>query len=365
MVMCADNIIKTNADSSEPTTSYGVRDNKIDMLRFIGMSLIILMHVEPPWWLMQMRDFDVPLMVLVSGLAFMRSTSRQNYLSYFWKRIKRLLFPVWLFLTFYFILNWTLQFAPEDLNAQTILSSYAFIYGIGYVWIIRVFLLTALTAPLMRYTSGRIDSNKLYLTLLLICWGGYELFLYAAKANADNVAGEILLLYVCYAIGYTLIIGFGIRLEKLKRSEVGMVCAMSFIAFVVMGVILYLTTGKVTPTLRYKYPPSSYYIFYSMFLCCFLWILSDRIVKVIKYLPAVKELIAFVARNSIWIYLWHILAIKFIKVRSSGSFLSDYLIVYSFAMAITWVQVGMVTKIVMPRVESLRLKQDLKTILTG
>lgn len=46
------------------------RDLHIDFLRFIGISLIILAHVEAPSGITQFRCFDVPLMVFVSGLSF-------------------------------------------------------------------------------------------------------------------------------------------------------------------------------------------------------------------------------------------------------------------------------------------------------
>lgn len=39
------------------------RDLYIDFLRFIGISLIILAHVEAPSGITQFRSFDVPLMV--------------------------------------------------------------------------------------------------------------------------------------------------------------------------------------------------------------------------------------------------------------------------------------------------------------
>lgn len=42
------------------------RNNCIDLLRFWGLSLIILAHVNPPGILFHIRCFDVPLMLFVS-----------------------------------------------------------------------------------------------------------------------------------------------------------------------------------------------------------------------------------------------------------------------------------------------------------
>lgn len=76
------------------------RDLYIDFLRFIGISLIILAHVEAPSGITQFRSFDVPLMVFVSGLSF--STKGGGFWKYVWKRVKRLCIPVYLFLTILF-----------------------------------------------------------------------------------------------------------------------------------------------------------------------------------------------------------------------------------------------------------------------
>ncbi|SFK21637.1 hypothetical protein SAMN04488079_106193 [Methylophaga sulfidovorans] len=47
-----------------------MRDHRIDLLRFIGLSMIIFAHVGPPSILFQLRNFDVPLMVLISGMSY-------------------------------------------------------------------------------------------------------------------------------------------------------------------------------------------------------------------------------------------------------------------------------------------------------
>lgn len=46
------------------------RDDSIDILRFIAVSGIILVHISPtPFWV-QLRNFDVPLMVLLSSVSY-------------------------------------------------------------------------------------------------------------------------------------------------------------------------------------------------------------------------------------------------------------------------------------------------------
>ena len=93
-----------------------MRDKKIDLLRFIGLMMIILAHTVPPKFLAQVRNFDVPLMVFVSAVTFSKFQKKETYFSYLYKRLKRLVLPVWVFLTFYFIWLFVLNPSSDKLN---------------------------------------------------------------------------------------------------------------------------------------------------------------------------------------------------------------------------------------------------------
>ncbi|MEG2251361.1 MAG: acyltransferase family protein [Bacilli bacterium] len=121
-----------------------IRDIKIDFIRFIGISLIILAHVSPPNWLFQFRNFDVPLMVVLSGYLYSMKSKKSNQLNlqYIIKRFKRLVIPVWIFLTILFL--GILVYQPRILTLKLLITSFGLYSGIGYVWIIRVYLIIAL-----------------------------------------------------------------------------------------------------------------------------------------------------------------------------------------------------------------------------
>ncbi len=103
-----------------------MRNEKIDLLRFIGLIMIIFAHVGYSGFFMQIRNFDVPLMVVVSGMSFSIGYKNESYIQYLWKRVKRLLFPVWIFLTIYFSTLLLVLPSAEALNLRTILRSYYF-----------------------------------------------------------------------------------------------------------------------------------------------------------------------------------------------------------------------------------------------
>lgn len=50
------------------------RDEGIDVLRTIGVLSIILAHVNPPSNILNVRSFDVVLLVFVSGMSYAENT---------------------------------------------------------------------------------------------------------------------------------------------------------------------------------------------------------------------------------------------------------------------------------------------------
>lgn len=123
------------------------RDISLDILRCIAIVSIILVHIDPKSILInQIRSFDVPLMVFLSGVSYALSNSvigrpKLAYSSYCIKRFKRLILPSWIFLLIYYILFHTAYFLYSS-NAHILwldmLHNFTFFTG-WYVWIIRVF----------------------------------------------------------------------------------------------------------------------------------------------------------------------------------------------------------------------------------
>lgn len=80
------------------------RDVTIDILRVCGLLLIMLAHVNPPNLIFQIRTFDVPMMVFVSGVSYFLSKKADvSYFSYAFSRFKRLVLPVWIFFVFFLL----------------------------------------------------------------------------------------------------------------------------------------------------------------------------------------------------------------------------------------------------------------------
>ncbi len=337
-----------------------MRNNSIDLMRFIGLAMIIFAHVEPPGVLFQLRNFDVPLMVLVSGMSFGLSYKENEiYTGYIWKRIKRLAFPVWIFLTGYFLVLFLFLPTSSDLNLYKIIGSYLLAGGIGYVWIIRVFILVALVSPFIFKWHMSISSNKRYfgtLTLILVV---YEIARYFSLPYIQDNTGEAISLISHYIIPYSIIFAIGLRLPSLEDKHASFLSLTSLVIFVSLGTWIYATTGMAAPTQHYKYPPSIYYLSYALFVSSFLWIFRRQFEFILEKTKS-KEFVLFCAQNSIWIYLWHIPFVKFFH----SHFIVKYIVVFSISVLLTFIQVWIINK-VMNQIQSVIIKKNIKVLFTG
>ena len=78
------------------------RNYNIDILKTIGLFGIILAHVCTNQIIMQLRGFDVTMLVLLSGYLSVQSLKKIKYIEYVKKRFNRLILPTWIFLTLIF-----------------------------------------------------------------------------------------------------------------------------------------------------------------------------------------------------------------------------------------------------------------------
>lgn len=320
------------------------RDNNIDILRFLGLSLIILAHVQCPYYLNEFKCFDVPLMIFVSGLATSKKIT-SGYWSYICKRARRLIFPVWLFLIVYIptlCLGQLVHLVPSgyvDLNY--IIDSFMLTGGVGYVWIIRVFLLIMLVTPLLVKLEQTVKSNLFYFFIVGILI--VTQFLLVHVFNYIDNHSPLGILYsrdIMRLTGYMPLFMIGLRLRLAKQR------AMNYFLFI--GVILYIATMLVyihtqgfpiSISRDYKYPPHSYYILYGISACMILWPLRRFYAWMSK-----SRSIMFVSQNTMWIYLWHMPFALFANVIIPQWWMR-YLAIYVGAVGCYLIQYFIVNKI--------------------
>lgn len=337
------------------------RDSFIDFLRFVGLSLIIFAHVDPPAALFQVRNFDVPLMVLVSAMAFGLSFRPGTpYGQYVWSRVKRLAFPAWIFLTGYFVVLLWAEPNHSSLAPRTVFESYALVGGIGYVWIIRIFLFIALAAPFIYRFHQFTGSNVRYMGILLGTYLAYELCRYITLPYLEEGIWRWVSLVVYFLVPYSVLFALGLRISSLSRAGHWALLFVALATFAAIAAYLYIQTGGIVATQQYKYPPSAYYFSYALVACMALWIMGRYLWQVAEKVRPLRATVLFIARNSLWVYLWHIPFAEHMEAH----FAVKYAVVYTLAVIITVWQ-SYAVKGLLTQLQAVHVRNNVKAILTG
>lgn len=316
------------------------RDRKIDILRTLALICIIFAHVDSPDIVYNLRNFDVPLMALLMGASFYLSRKDKSvrYLTYLQQRLRRLVLPAWSFLTIFFVLFRLIAWIRADssyYNLDQIIKSYALVGGIGYVWIIAVFVSIAIFNPIILAASQKVPSQKVYLLALM---GIYLPYLGLVRlGQALSTTWHLLFQqFVLFPISYGLVAAIGIRLFTLKKQEIAALATAFLAIFLIIG-----SCNGFLAISKAKYPPTSYYLAYSLFVSLALFLLLD--IKPIAHLLD-NRLTQFCSKNSLWLYLWHIIPITVLERFGSAwpilseSFLARFALAFLFALGVTAIQ---------------------------
>ena len=268
------------------------RNPGTDFLKALGLALIVLAHVPIPEWLFQMRNFDVPLMVFLSGTlcgaSFARSPSPFAYVK---KRFARLVLPTWIFLVGYFLVSWCIGQLPPP---RIILNSFLLAgNSIGYVWIVRVYFLVALTIPFVR----KVDFSK------APAWLGMAILyiLYETGVHLGFSLGRVVDSVLFYAIPYGAVVVVGMNYHRFPKKWRIALAVVSVLAFSLAEVFCWAKSGKFCFVQPFKYPPRSLYMLHAA-----AWIFVLKLLEPAFARFGQCRAIVFLNRSSLWIYLWHI-----------------------------------------------------------
>ena len=319
------------------------RDFPIDFLRTLGLFAIILAHVSPPALISQLRSFDVPLMVVISGYVFAitKPTSENTFklIPYVKNRFVRLAIPVWIFLSFFFILVFISSHVlniPFPFGGAKILSSYLLWNGIGYVWIIRVFLMIAICGPLF---IKKIEKFKNKLHIIAILYVSYEIiFLLYTKIyfKLNDNLNLILIGTLFYLIPYLLFFTYGTFFRQMKKNTTSSIILILVITLVVGIWYTYDKNGVLLDIRRFKYPPTSFYTTYAILRSTLLL----KYINIFEKIKSIKSrtLIHFIGSSTLWIYLWHIPIVLFLHFAEFNYIFIKYILVICLSICITFIQ---------------------------
>lgn len=278
------------------------RESYIDFIKFIGSILLILAHVRAPNYIIQLRDFDVVLMVLISGYLGKKSLDRNvnssfRYYEYVFKRFKRLVLPTWFFLIFIF---GVLLIIGVPLDFQIILKAFLFQRDssiVGYVWVIWVYFACSIMLPILyKYNS------KCFLIFGIIIYLVYEYLTYQNFLVESRVIYYTLFTFIPY--GFITLMGM--NYENFSKKNRVIIIISSLITWLVLSIYYFYQHGDFQLTNLYKYPIETYYLSYGIGISFVLFeIFRNKNLKIYY-----NRVVVFVSKSSLWVYLWHIFYIN-------------------------------------------------------
>lgn len=311
------------------------RDKSLDIIRSLGLLCIILAHVNPPFTIFQIRNFDVPLMVFISGYLFgdknQTFKSINDFTSYLWKRFIRLVIPVWIFLSLFYGIQYFFPYLFKINYTQfpnIIISSYMLMDGFGYVWIIRIFLMIAILGPL----CSNIIKNSWQ---LLLYYATYEFIVYYSTKLFQADMQKYFDQFGTYSLGFLIFFLLGaqyLNYSTKTKKVLFFICALTTISGLIYS---RFHLGAPFDIGALKYPPHSFYVIYAVTIFSVIFWIKPIIEKI--NVP----ILSFIGSSTIWIYLWHIL---FLLVIDFGTWYLNWITILTFSILLTFLQQQLVNK---------------------
>ena len=300
-------------------TGNVTRDNTIDLLRAIAFIGICAAHTFSNGFILQLRSFDVPIMVFLSGLCY--KTSTHGYGAYVWKRFVRLIVPTWIFLIVYALICF---FSGHPLPKRDLVE-YFTLFTDWYVWIIRVFFIIALLAPLLIKAGDAMGK---------IGFGIASIIIICSLSLLKDISTSRLLQYTLTTIPYCLFFYFGHLSRSIPTRGMAWISLASGLIFFAAAVYFYLKNQAFIPTWYFKYPPQLYYVSYAMTCIGILFLLRQPIARFLGQIH-LKGFFSFVGSHTLWLYFYHIIML-FALGRISMSSPIRFLAVFAGALLLTW-----------------------------
>lgn len=308
---------------------------EIDLLRSIGIIGIFISHAQAPNWAISLRSFDVPLMVFISAICYKEKIGKNMLIQYVRDRFIRLVFPVWIFVICYYILNHGLIPFIGKSDFGTLIDTLLLLTP-SYVWIIRVFFSMALLVPFLYLFVKRNKDTINCLVIVLACLVNEFLCHRCGVYYGDGYWQCITVMTLSYSI-----VAFSGLIAKTKNRKSLLKFSFTWGALYLLQLLyFFITTNGIVLVQSAKYPPRFYYLSYGLTCCFFIYAIRDNLSSLITNV-FLRRAIAFIGSHSMWIYLWHILFVTTLGDRYFWEI--RFIIILLLPSIIVYIQSSIVT----------------------
>jgi hypothetical protein len=233
-----------------------------------------------------------------------------GYLTYVLNRVKRIYFPVIEFLVVYLAIRIIpyLIFGKPEISVDRILGAFLLLEepSFGYLWVMRVFLMMAIVAPLFSALYKRIGERWMMLLMVLLVIGCQLIQSFVMNEIHNSVIFFIVREYVQYILGYSplLILGFLVKDKSVRDNWILPLACVGLFVWALSA------NGWIFNPNSSKYPPCGVYLSYGIVVSYLLWVLKPLLLKVSRL-----SFFKFFSENSMWLYLAHIFAVPINQVK--------------------------------------------------
>jgi peptidoglycan/LPS O-acetylase OafA/YrhL len=315
------------------------RNQTIDILRVLGTFLVILAHVNAPAFLINLRSFDVVMLVFLSGLTLGSKRTNIGYINYVKKRFKRLIVPLYkilfilLLITTFFYLQGTIT---ESLSFKNLFLAFLIYDSISFIWIVRVYFVIAITLPILISVYYK-STTKTFWVITLITFIGVQVYFSLDLYSKLNIIN----MYFFDIVPYIYIAMIGVIYERMNFKEKIILFIITLSCAFLIVVVLVSKSILIYPD-NFKYPPQLLYVFYGLIMAISLFELVEFIKRRIENFGN-SRILRWLSINSFNIYLFHIIIIYGMNFAiNSGiielnNFLYKYIFICIISILVTWI----------------------------
>ena len=285
------------------------RDKAIDFLRAFSIIGIILIHsisfyIEKNnnllFYFSNYLHFVVISLVFCSGASYAYTKKKEDSWKFYIKRLKRLFIPWWSYL---FLIHLPFNFIYDFIARQPFRYDTTYIFfsaiffgaggkGLPYGWILLLILITSIFSPLLwKLSRKKFVSYFLFFSFFLI--GTVTFFPDYLKIIKFFPIHYILAFY----LGVRYVRNNGKILSKYLLLSSGLLFAIVIFYRIIQKELIFQST---------KFVPDLYFLSFSIFMTYLL-----LVVWRLGFLNTLYDFLFFISKNSLWIYLWHIVVLGF------------------------------------------------------
>ncbi len=319
------------------------RDARLDFMRALGTLTIIVPHVLSPDILVQIRTFDVVMLMFVSGMSYAYRAGAgvvYEYGQYIKKRFKKLVLPTYVLIFLVFcsmnavslVLSKGLYFDVADLCR----SLFLFKEGIGYVWIIKVYLGMAIVAPFLWKVVNRTENSILFFGLCGIAYLTYHYMHMFLQQVSLPILSVILDEYIFYIVAY--MIPFAVGMYFCRHRDRKIISSLFLFLFICIQLYVVFQKGGFSPN-NYKYPPEIYYLSYGIACSIVIYHVAPT---------GLNSVVAWLSKNSLTFYLVHVFWVIWLSAIANSlqvQIINLFYVKYILVVVLTGVTVLAIRKI--------------------